>query len=181
MRAILKKIVISLNKYKLHVSKSKSGSAVWMYLWRKPTIFRKCQWHFQFILSVLPDKVYSLSISLSLSISYRDRERRERESERERVYYTILYCNFWMQHCFVYSRYWRNRYNYFLLQVPPSGREWMCIFNKPICYFCSDQCENWLIFLSSKHAVVNVNRVVWPEAMPYKNLNNYYYFFINIV
>ncbi len=35
----------------------------------------------------------------------------------------------------------RYRGNHYISEAPPTGREWMCIFNNPVCSFCSDQCE----------------------------------------
>ncbi len=48
-------------------------------------------------------------------------------------------------HCFMHCghiHYWGNCYISAVLKVPPSGRELICIFNQPVCCFCSDQCEN---------------------------------------
>ncbi len=46
------------------------------------------------------------------------------------------------EHCFVYSRYRGNRYFSDVIKAPPTGKEWMCIFNNPVCSFCLDQSKN---------------------------------------
>ncbi len=45
-----------------------------------------------------------------------------------------------------------------VLIVKPAARERICIFNKPICYFC--------------YIVLNVNQWIGKKLMHYKNLNN---------
>ncbi len=39
---------------------------------------------------------------------------------------------------FVYNHYWGNHCVSAVPKVPPTGRERICIFNEPICCFCSD-------------------------------------------
>ncbi len=60
-------------------------------------------------------------------------------------FYLIKY-NLWAERCFVYKRCLHvtgeTCYISDVPKVPPTGREWMCIFNNPVCSFGSDQCEN---------------------------------------
>ncbi len=56
-----------------------------------------------------------------------------------------------LMRCFVYCLY-RGNYISAIPKAPPAGREWIYIFNRPVCYFGSDQKENRPIFLGSKQA-----------------------------
>ncbi len=46
-------------------------------------------------------------------------------------FYLIKY-HLWPERCFVYSRYRENCYISDISKAPPTGREWMCIFNNAV-------------------------------------------------